>query len=226
MVKIVNFMSCVFLSQFLKLDFLPWLVWLSWLECHLTDWRVVASIPSQGLYPGCGFDAQSRCVWEATNQCFFLSLPSSLSKGNEKKGLQVRQKLDFKITFLSVRMMYSVFHLRVQAFLSFTPCLVSFHLLPYEAESVSRSRDFLLKDQREVGRWIRQQGALGEKNEIDSQGFLKREERSWCGKIRSTTNLYGAFSWIRKRGPSEWIKPTCSVAGTFVWRHGAPSCNK
>ena len=42
------------------------------------------------MYLGCGLDPGSRCVWEATDWCFSLSpsLPSSLSKSNEKNVLR------------------------------------------------------------------------------------------------------------------------------------------
>ena len=45
--------------------------------------KAVASILGQGTYPHCRFNPWSRCIWEATNQCFsltsmFLSLPFSL----------------------------------------------------------------------------------------------------------------------------------------------------
>ena len=29
--------------------------------------KVVGLIPGQGSYLGCGFDPQSKCIWEATN---------------------------------------------------------------------------------------------------------------------------------------------------------------
>ena len=44
------------------------------------DQKVVGSIPGQGTCLGCGFEIPLECVLEATNQCFFLSPPSSLSK--------------------------------------------------------------------------------------------------------------------------------------------------
>ena len=47
----------------------------------------MASIPGQGACLGCGFDSQPRLIQEATDPCFSLasmSLPSSLSKSNEK----------------------------------------------------------------------------------------------------------------------------------------------
>ena len=53
----------------------------------------VGSIPGQGIYVGCGFDPWSRCVWEATSQCFSLSLPLSLKQW--KNSLRWRFKIFF-----------------------------------------------------------------------------------------------------------------------------------
>ena len=56
--------------------------------------NVVGSIPCQGTHLGCRFDPPSRCIQEATGQCFsltsmFLSLKSinvSLGEDLKKKG--------------------------------------------------------------------------------------------------------------------------------------------
>ena len=66
-------------------EYLPWPVWLSWLEHHLGNQKVASSVPSWDTCLGCRF---SPHVWEATDPCFSLtsillslslSLPSSLS---------------------------------------------------------------------------------------------------------------------------------------------------
>ena len=59
--------------------------WLSWLESHPVQPKVVSFFPSQGTYLGCRFDAWSGLIQEATNWCFSLSvsLPSFLSKSNK-----------------------------------------------------------------------------------------------------------------------------------------------
>ena len=60
--------------------------------------KVAGLIPSQGTYPGCGFGHWSgrlRLLVRAHvggNQSMFLSLPSSLSKGNEKMSLDEDKK--------------------------------------------------------------------------------------------------------------------------------------
>ena len=56
--------------------------WVSWLEHCPVHQKVVGSIPSQDIYPGCRFDPCSRFVREATDRCFSLtslSLSHSLS---------------------------------------------------------------------------------------------------------------------------------------------------
>lgn len=54
----------------------------------------------------------------------------------------------------------------------------------------------------------------------------KRKERNWYGKIRASASLSRVFAWMRKKGHSRWMKPPCSVAGTFVWRYRAPSSHQ
>ena len=66
--------------------------------------NVAGSKPGQGTYPGCELiphpgacNSRPGHIQEAPNQCFslapmFLPLPSSLSKSNEKKCIQVRVK--------------------------------------------------------------------------------------------------------------------------------------
>ena len=62
--------------------------------------NVVGSIPTHGTYLGCGFDSWLGRLWEATNQCFsltlmFLSLPAPLSKINKyilRWGLKKKSK--------------------------------------------------------------------------------------------------------------------------------------
>ena len=54
--------------------------WLTWLECCPIHQKLGGSIPGQGTYLGCRFDSQLGCIWEATNWCFSLSLPSTISK--------------------------------------------------------------------------------------------------------------------------------------------------
>ena len=88
----------------------PWLVWLSLLEHHPINQMVVGSIPGQSTYPRCGFNPHLGHVQEGNQSVFnlslslplplslslppllplsflFLSLPSSLSKGNKKNVL-------------------------------------------------------------------------------------------------------------------------------------------
>ena len=48
--------------------------WFRWLEHLPIHQNVGGSIPSQVTYLGCMFNSWSRCVWEATNQCFSLTL--------------------------------------------------------------------------------------------------------------------------------------------------------
>ena len=48
--------------------------WLSWLEHHPLHQKVGGSIPSRDIYLGCVLDLQSGCMWEATDECFFLTL--------------------------------------------------------------------------------------------------------------------------------------------------------
>ena len=74
-------------------------VWLSWLEYHPIDQKVIDSIPSQGTYSGCWFKPQSVRVQEGnqsmflahTDVSFFFCLPHP-SKSNEKKCPQVSIK--------------------------------------------------------------------------------------------------------------------------------------
>ena len=56
--------------------------WLGWCIIPYTK-KVTGSIPSQGTYLGCGFDPRWGRVWEATDHCFSLRLPSSLSEINK-----------------------------------------------------------------------------------------------------------------------------------------------
>ena len=75
----------------------PWPVWLSWLEYHLVDQRVVSSIPHQDTYPGFRFNALSGRVQEGSQSMFLshidvclfvcLFLLASVSGSNEKKVL-------------------------------------------------------------------------------------------------------------------------------------------
>ena len=69
----------------LKLD-LTLAMWLSWLERHPIHQKVEGSIPSQGIYLGCGFDSWLWHILKAViDIClshlflFFLSLSLSLS---------------------------------------------------------------------------------------------------------------------------------------------------
>ena len=48
--------------------------WLSWLKQGPIHQNAVGSIPSQVTYLGCGFDPWWGHVWEATDQCFSLTL--------------------------------------------------------------------------------------------------------------------------------------------------------
>ena len=54
--------------------------WLSWVKHWLIYQKLAGLIPSQGTCLGCGFDSWLRHIWEATNQCFSPSTPSSFSK--------------------------------------------------------------------------------------------------------------------------------------------------
>ena len=47
---------------------------------HPCNQKVASSTPGQYTYLGFGLAPQSGCVWEATNPCFSLFLPSRLSK--------------------------------------------------------------------------------------------------------------------------------------------------
>ena len=60
----------------LKLIVVPWLVWLSWLEHHPIHQKFAGSIPSQGVYLGCGFSWGMR---QPINVSVSLSLSLSLS---------------------------------------------------------------------------------------------------------------------------------------------------
>ena len=68
-----------------------WPVWLSWLEHHLVHQKVMDSIPSQGTYPGWGFNPWSMCTGEGI-QLLSLSLslktiqthPQAATKGKKK----------------------------------------------------------------------------------------------------------------------------------------------
>ena len=88
------------------------------------------------------------------------------------------------------------------------PGLSLFQSLTLTREGNLGSQDFPPKNQKEMGRGVRQQGAY-EKDGVASQGFLEREERgkkeTGVGKNRDTTNLYSTFAWMRKRGPSDEI---------------------
>ena len=73
---------------------MPWLVWVSWLEPHPIDQKVIGSIPHQGGYLGFRFNLCQGTYKKATNGCFsftslslslFLSISVSLSFSNEKK---------------------------------------------------------------------------------------------------------------------------------------------
>ena len=48
--------------------------WLSWLEHHPIHQKFEGLVPGQGTYLGRGFDTRSGCMWEATGQCFSLTL--------------------------------------------------------------------------------------------------------------------------------------------------------
>ena len=66
----------------------PWPVWLSRLEHRPINQKVMGSIPGQDTHLGCGFEPQSGCVREVTDQCFsltlmLLSLSLSFSKINK-----------------------------------------------------------------------------------------------------------------------------------------------
>ena len=96
-----------------SLSFLPWPVWLSWLQCHPINQKVTGWIPHQGTHLGCRFGPELGRVQGATDPCFsltsvFLSLclsfPPPLSKINErvsKINPQVRIKKTSKV-FLAV----------------------------------------------------------------------------------------------------------------------------
>ena len=79
-----------------------WPVWLSWLEYHPVDQKVMGLIPSQGTCLGCGFGPWLGRIWQATNRSFFLSpspyLPLSLRskicpgvRRRRKKGLAAKE---------------------------------------------------------------------------------------------------------------------------------------
>ena len=48
--------------------------WLVWLEPHPMHQKAASLVPSQGTYPGCGFNPQLGRMWETTDQCFSLTL--------------------------------------------------------------------------------------------------------------------------------------------------------
>ena len=60
-----------------------WPLWLSWLECCPVDQMVVASVPSQSMYLGCGFNPWPGHIQEGSQSvllsCIDVSLPFSLS---------------------------------------------------------------------------------------------------------------------------------------------------
>ena len=64
------------------------------------------------------------------------------------------------------------------------------------------SWDFPPKNQKEMGRWIRQQGAYEEKDGVPSQGFLQRKERkerNWCGKVGTPlTSIEPLHGWEKE----------------------------
>ena len=65
-----------------------------WLTMHALPWpcgSVAGLIPDEDTCLGCGFNPRLGRIWEATNQCFSLSLPLSL-KSNFKKYPWVRIK--------------------------------------------------------------------------------------------------------------------------------------
>lgn len=110
----------------------------------------------------------------------------------------------------------SVTHSGVQAFLSFVPCSVSFHLLPSEEEPVSGSWDFPLKNQKKMGRWVKQQGAE-EQEGVTSQGFLKREGERQTGVGRSGPPLPHTepFPGLGKGAPWDGWSPPAQWLALF-----------
>ena len=71
-----------------KVNLGAWPVWLSWLEHHPLDQRVVGSIPRQGTYPGCGFNPWLGRVWQGNQITVSHSdVSPSLSLYNEKISL-------------------------------------------------------------------------------------------------------------------------------------------
>ena len=60
----------------------PWLVWLSWLECRPINRKVTSSIPGQGTCLGCGSvpSTQYTCERQPVNVSLSFSLPSCLSQ--------------------------------------------------------------------------------------------------------------------------------------------------
>ena len=49
-------LNCFTIVIVLKYNFVPWPVWLSWLECNPMYQKVVGSISGQGTCLGCGFN--------------------------------------------------------------------------------------------------------------------------------------------------------------------------
>ena len=86
--KVVDRAEKFIINAFTKKIFEQWLMWPSWMEHHLVNWKAVGSIPSQGTHLGYGFNPQLGCICrQLMNVSLSLRLPSSLCKSNEKVSL-------------------------------------------------------------------------------------------------------------------------------------------
>ena len=99
--------------------FMPWPVWLSWLEYSPINQKVMDPIPSQGqrTYLGWGFGPRWGWVQEAADQCFsltwmFLSLPISLLSPLSKINGHV---LEWEENIYNLWNMYGIFVLALLA---------------------------------------------------------------------------------------------------------------
>ena len=123
--------------------FLPYPVWLSWLEHCAVSQKFVGLIPSLGTYLGCGFGPQSGCM--RGNQSMFLShinlsvslsLSSPLSQINKHVLGWGLKKIKIKLYFYFWEKLYFYFYISIYhgkiadlSFISSSKHLLSFYPL-------------------------------------------------------------------------------------------------